>query len=171
MFAYIVRRTLYAIPILIGVNLLTFLLFFVVNSPDDMARMHLGEKHITPAAVEKWKQQRGYDKPLLYNASAEGISSITDTIFFNKSVRLFVFDFGSADDGRSIKSDILERMWPSLAIALPVFLVGIMVNITFAMLLAFFRATYVDIWGVIFCVILMSISTLFYIIGGQFLIA
>jgi len=41
MLAYLVRRVLYAIPILIGVNLLTFLLFFVVNSPDDMARMHV----------------------------------------------------------------------------------------------------------------------------------
>ena len=44
MFAYIIRRVLYAVPILIGVNLLTFLLFFVVNSPDDMAVSHLGEK-------------------------------------------------------------------------------------------------------------------------------
>ena len=33
MFAYIVRRVLYALPILIGVNLITFTLFFVVNSP------------------------------------------------------------------------------------------------------------------------------------------
>ena len=40
MFAYITRRVLYAIPILIGVNLLTFTLFFVVNSPDDMARLY-----------------------------------------------------------------------------------------------------------------------------------
>ena len=39
MFDYIARRILYAIPILIGVNLITFALFFVVNTPDDMARM------------------------------------------------------------------------------------------------------------------------------------
>ena len=44
MFAYIVRRVLYAIPILIGVNLITFALFFIVNTPDDMARMQLGAK-------------------------------------------------------------------------------------------------------------------------------
>ena len=48
MLAYVVRRTLYAIPILIGVNLITFLLFFVVNTPDDMARMQLGTKRVTP---------------------------------------------------------------------------------------------------------------------------
>lgn len=170
MFAYIARRVLYAIPILIGVNLLTFTLFFVVNSPDDMARMHLGVKRVTPEAIVKWKQDRGYDKPLLYNTQASGIDKLTDTILFTKSVSLFVFRFGSADDGRDIGHDIRQRMWPSLAIAIPVFIVGLLVNITFAMLLAFFRATYIDIWGVIVCVVLMSISTLFYIIGGQYLI-
>ena len=170
MFAYITRRVLYAIPILIGVNLLTFTLFFVVNSPDDMARMHLGVKRVTPEAISKWKQERGYDQPLLYNAEVDGIEKLTNTIFFTKSVSLFAFHFGSADDGRDIGYDIRQRMWPSLAIALPVFIVGILVNITFAMLLAFFRATYVDIWGVILCVVLMSISALFYIIGGQYLI-
>ncbi len=170
MFAYIMRRVLYAIPILIGVNLLTFTLFFVVNSPDDMARMHLGVKRVTPEAIVKWKQDRGYDKPLLYNSQASGVDKMTDTILFTKSVSLFAFQFGSADDGRDIGYDIRQRMWPSLAIAIPVFIVGLLVNITFAMLLAFFRATYIDIWGVILCVILMSISTLFYIIGGQYLI-
>jgi peptide/nickel transport system permease protein len=169
MFAYIIRRVLYAIPILVGVNLLTFSLFFVVNSPDDMARMHLGEKRITQQAIEKWKHERGYDRPLIYNANAKGASRFTDTIFYVKSVRLFAFDFGNADDGRSIRRDILERMWPSLSIAIPVFLIGILVNITFALLLAFFRSTYIDLWGVVLCVVLMSISTLFYIIGGQFL--
>ena len=44
MFAYIIKRILYAIPILIGVNLITFMLFFMVNSPDDMARAQLGCK-------------------------------------------------------------------------------------------------------------------------------
>ena len=90
MLAYIVRRLLYALPILIGVNLLTFTLFFVVNTPDDMARMQLGIKRVTPEAIQKWKAERGYDKPLLYNATAEGTEKITRTIFFEKSVKLFV---------------------------------------------------------------------------------
>jgi peptide/nickel transport system permease protein len=170
MFAYIARRIAYAIPILIGINLLTFALFFVVNSPDDMARMHLGMKRVTPEAIEKWKAEHGYDKPVLYNAAAGGIERLTDTIFFEKSVRLFAFDFGHADDGRDISHDIQQRMWPSLAIAVPVLLVGLLVNITFAMLMAFFRGTYLDVSGVVLCVMLMSISALFYIIGGQFLL-
>jgi peptide/nickel transport system permease protein len=169
--AYIVRRLLYAIPILIGVNLLTFALFFVVNTPDDMARMQLGVKRVTPEAIEKWKVERGYDRPLLINSGAKGLSTVTDTIFFQKSARMFVGDFGSAEDGRDIAREIATRMGPSLAIALPTFILGLFVTVTFALTLAFFRATAFDFWGVVLCVAAMSISGLFYIIGGQFLIS
>jgi len=169
MLAYIVRRALYAIPILIGVNLITFLLFFVVNTPDDMARMQLGTRRVTAEAIEKWKQERGYDKPMLFNSKSSGLGKLTGTIFYEKSVRLFVFDFGAADDGRSIAHEIRMRMGPSLALAVPVLLVGLAVNISFALFMAFFRATYLDFWGVVLCVAMMSISALFYIIGGQYL--
>ena len=170
MLAYLLRRVLYAIPILIGVNLITFALFFVVNTPDDMARMQLGGKRVTAEALEKWKVERGYDKPLFVNAKASGAGVVTDTIFFTKSARLFLGDFGRAEDGRDIGREITARMGPSLAIALPTFVLGLLVTISFALLLAFFRATALDFWGVVLCVAMMSISGLFYIIGGQFLI-
>ncbi|MEO7320006.1 MAG: ABC transporter permease [Nitrosospira sp.] len=171
MLNYIVRRVLYAIPILIGVNLITFTLFFVVNSPDDMARMQLGIKRVTPEAITKWKQERGYDKPLMLNDTKKGYAQFTHTIFFEKSAAMFAFRFGRADDGRDIAHEIKTRMVPSLAIALPVFLLGLGVYIVFALIMVFFRATYVDFGGVVLCVALMSISGLFYIIGGQFLIS
>ena len=171
MLAYILRRLLYAVPILIGVNLLTFALFFVVNTPDDMARLQLGAKHVTPEAIERWKTEHGYDKPLMLNAQARGSAQFTDTIFFKHSAAMFVFEFGKGDDGRNIGNEIRTRMGPSLAIALPVFVVGLLVNITFALLMVFFRATYLDLWGVVLCVVLMSISGLFYIIAGQYFIA
>ena len=44
-------------------------------------------------------------------------------------------------------------------------------TVSFALLLAFFRATYLDFWGVVLCVAMMSISGLFYIIGGQYLVS
>ena len=53
MIYYLIRRFIYAFPLLLGVNLITFVLFFVVNSPDDMARMQLGVKRVTPEAIEK----------------------------------------------------------------------------------------------------------------------
>src|SRR5437016_1534457 len=168
MLAYIVRRALYAIPILVGVNLITFALFFLVNTPDDMARMQLGTKRVTPEAIHKWKEERGYDKPLLWNSSRNDFSKLTATIFYEKSVRLFAFDFGVAEDRRDIGNEIRSRMGPSLALAIPALLVGLAINITFAMFMAFFRASYLDFWGVVLCVAMMSISTLFYIIGGQY---
>ena len=170
MMAYIIRRVLYAIPILIGVNIITFVLFFVVNSPDDMARLHLGVKRVTPEAIQSWKQEHGYDKPLLYNAGRSGVAFLTDTIFFQNSVKLFSGDFGLSDSGRDIGYDISQRMWPSLAIAVPTLLVGLAINITLSLMLALFRATYLDFWGVVTAVVMMSISSLFYIIGGQFLL-
>jgi len=171
MLAYLVRRLLYALPILIGVNLITFALFFVVNTPDDMARMQLGVKRVTPEAIARWKSERGYDKPLFINQSAAGSAVLTDTIFFAKSARMFAGDFGRAEDGRDIAREIASRMGPSLAIALPTFLLGLLVTISLALLLTFFRASYLDFWGVVLCVAMMSISGLFYIIGGQYLIS
>jgi peptide/nickel transport system permease protein len=168
--AYILRRLLYAVPILIGVNVITFLLFFVVNTPDDMARMQLGQKRVSEQAVANWKREHGYDRPLFVNAAAPGLGKLTDTIFFEKSLKLFRFDFGQSDSGRDIGFDIGQRMWPSLAIAVPVLVVGLLINVSFALLIVFFRATYVDVGGVVLCVVLMSISGLFYIIGGQYLV-
>jgi peptide/nickel transport system permease protein len=167
---YIIRRLLYALPLLIGVNILTFVLFFVVNSPDDMARMQLGQKHVTVQAVDNWKKQRGYDLPLLWNDAGQGLEAVTQTVFYQKSVGLFWFDFGISDsDKRNIGADIKQRMWPSLAVALPSLVLGLLVNITVALMMVLFRNSYLEFSGVVLCVILMSISSLFYIIGGQFL--
>jgi len=169
MLNYLLRRLLYALPILLGVNLITFALFFMVNTPDDMARIHLGVKRVTPEAIERWKHEHGYDKPLFLNPEAVGTARFTDTLFVEKSLKLFAFDFGAADDGRDIAREITTRMGPSLAIALPTFFVGLLCYVSFALLLALFRGTALDTGGVILCVALMSISGLFYVIGGQYL--
>lgn len=171
MFSYLIRRIFYAFPILIGVNVITFALFFMVNTPDDMARMHLGQKHVTAEAIQQWKIKEGYDKPLFHNNKAHGIQQVTDTLFFTKSIELFTFNFGKSDQGRNIGKDIQERMWPSLALAIPTLLVGLAINITYALLIALFRATFFDYFSMTVCVVMMSVSGLFYIIIGQFLFA
>jgi peptide/nickel transport system permease protein len=165
---YLLRRILYAIPVLIGVNLLTFILFFVVNTPDDVARMHLGTKYVTSVDIQRWKAEHGYDKPLFYNAQAPAWQKFTATLFFKKSLDLFVFQFGASTQGRNIAQDIQQRMWPSLALAIPTLIFGLIINICMAMMMAFFRSTYMDSILSILCVIMMSISGLFYIIAGQY---
>ncbi len=169
MFIYILRRILYAVPILIGVNLITFMLFFMVNSPDDMARVQLGAKQVTPQMIEAWKVERGYDKPLFYNAEASGVEKVTKTLFVQESSKLFRFDFGRSDANRDIKEDIKARMGPSLAIALPTFLIALVTNISLALLLVLFRGTVLDTTAMVIAVMIMSVSGLFYIIAGQVL--
>ncbi len=287
MIAYIVRRTLYALPILVGVNLIVFVLFFFVNSPDDMARAHLGQKRVTPEQIDGWKRERSLDLPYFYNAGWQRLGAVlgtrpetqaefrtagsgsyalvveapplsgdpirslrldcsqplrlilpdgfaadgsldlppspdpqrfvfriappaempdapppvlrlslhvsdpspghrliveyqapisaaarlTRTIFFQRSVHMLFFRYGRSDDGRDIGQEIFRRIGPSLSITLPAFVLGLLLNIFFAMGVALYRGTYVDHWGVLLCVLLMSISALFYIIAGQVVFA
>ena len=167
MIGYVLRRLLYGALILVGVNLLTFVLFFAVNTPDDMARLSIGGQRVSTDAIEKWKVERGYDKPLFVNASREGFSKYSDTIFYQRS--LPTFDFGASDAGRDIGREIQARMGPSLALAVPTFVLGLLASIGFSMALVFFRTTRLDFWGVVLCVVMLSISGLFYIIAGQWI--
>ncbi|MGO3131775.1 MAG: ABC transporter permease [Alcaligenes sp.] len=171
MFSYILRRILYGVLILIGVNLLTFVLFFAVNTPDDMARLSIGGQRVSQTAIDNWKVERGYNKPLFYNSEAQGTKSLTHTIFYERSVPLLRLDFGLSDQGQDIAYQIKQRMGPSLALALPTFFLGLWVCISFALLMVFFRGTRLDFSAVVLCVVLMSISGLFYIIAGQWMFA
>jgi len=169
MLIYILRRIFYAIPILIGVNLITFVLFFMVNTPDDMARAQLGAKQVSSQMIQAWKEEKGYDKPLFLNSEASGIEKLTDTLFVKESLKLFSFDFGVSDANRDIGADIKARMGPSLSIALPTFGIALITNISLALLLVLFRGSVLDISMMAVAVMIMSISGLFYIIAGQVL--
>jgi peptide/nickel transport system permease protein len=171
MLRYIARRVFYGFLILLGVNLATFFLFFTLNTPDDMARLNLGGKRVSQEAIEKWKTERGYDKPLYLNAARDGSARVTDTIFWERSVSLFTLNFGRADgeSAGSIGQEVASRMWVSLQLALPLFVLQVFASTAFALLLVMFRHTALDFWGVVACVLMLSISSLFYIIVGQFL--
>src|SRR5699024_10111550 len=123
---------------------------------------------VSQTEIHNWMQAHGYARPLLYNEDAAGLDQFTDTIFYHKSLSVLWFDFGRSDAGHDISHAILTRMGPSLALAVPTLVIGLLLNITFALLLVMLRSTYLDTWGVALCVVLMSISPLFYIIAGQY---
>jgi peptide/nickel transport system permease protein len=170
---YLLRRIGYALLILVGVNLFTFFLFFTVNTPDDMARLNIGGKRVTQEQIEKWKAERGYDKPLYWNDAAQGSEKLTHTIVWERSVSLMALEFGRSDarNAVDIGHEIQVRMGVSLRLAVPVFILQLIVSTTFALLLVFFRHTRIDFWGVVLCVLMLSISALFYIIVGQYFFA
>ena len=59
---YIIRRVLYMIPTILGVILITFVLFNIAGG--DPGMMKLG-KQANPKLLEDYDLQRGYDKPLI----------------------------------------------------------------------------------------------------------
>ena len=171
MLNFILRRIGYGVLILLGVNLATFILFFTVNTPDDMARLNLGGKRVTQQAIEKWKSERGYDKPLYLNSTKQGSEQVTETVFWDRSVSLMALKFGRADSESAgdIGHEVGNRMWVSLQMALPLFVLQVIASTAFALLLVMFRNSRLDFWGVVSCVLMLSISSLFYIIVGQYL--
>ena len=169
MIAYLFRRLFYGALILLGVNLLTFLLFFAVNTPDDRARLALGGKRVSVESIEAWKSAHGYDLPLFWNEKAQGTESVTKTIFWTRSVPLLSFDFGMSDSGRDITTEIKTRMVPSLLLAVPTFLLGVITVVSVSLLVALLRGTRLEKGAIAAAVALMSISSLFYIITGQWL--
>ena len=171
MLSYLVRRVAYGLLILLGVNLATFFLFFTVNTPDDMARLNIGGKRVTQGLIDKWKTERGYDKPLYLNDQKAGTERLTDTIFWERSVSLFTLNFGRADgeSAGNIGNEVRARMWVSVQLALPLFLLQVIASTAFALMLVTLRGTRWDLWGVVLCVVMLSISSLFYIIVGQFI--
>ncbi len=172
MLAYIIRRLLYVVPTLLGVNILVFVLFFMVNTPDDMARQALGEKNMDPLQVERWKEAHGYEVPLFWNGEAKGAQCLTKTIFFRKSLAMLWGNFGHSDmTQESIGGEIRRRALPSLCVSTPIFLATLLINIILAMIVATKRGSVSDMVTQFLCVALMSISGLIYIIAGQYFFA
>ena len=170
MISYVLRRFGYGLLVLIGVNLFTFFLFFSVNTPDDMARLNIGGKRVTQVQIEQWKIERGYDKPLYWDAAQTGTAQLTHTILWERSASLMLLDFGRSDARQAVNigHEIKTRMGVSLQLAVPLFILQVIISVSFALLLVFFRNTRIDFWGVVLCVLMLSISSLFYIIVGQY---
>jgi peptide/nickel transport system permease protein len=155
---YIIRRLLYTVPILVGVSLVTFLLFYATSSPQQMARRNLSAKNPSSQQISAWLVQHGYDKPL----SQQFTKHMSERL-------LLRFDKSDAT-GEPIWTKLRAGVGPSSLVAALVFLGSVIVSVTLALLVAYLRGTYLDAWGVFTCVLLMSITYVVYIIGSQFVL-
>jgi peptide/nickel transport system permease protein len=165
MILYLVRRTLYGALTVLGVLLFLFVLFFFFASPDDVARKALGEK-APPQALAQWKINHGYDRPLFWNPRRP-----TETMLYDHFRRMLTFDFGRSDaDDTPIVRRLADGLGPSLSLTVPMFVLGLALEIGLALLVAFLRETYVDRLGMVLSVLAMSVSMLLYIIGVQYLL-
>jgi peptide/nickel transport system permease protein len=164
MAAYVLRRLVYGVGVVFGVLFLLFVLFFTVTEPEDIARKALGDK-APPEVIEQWKINHGYDQPLWPWQDWD------ENLLFDHYRKMLTFDFGLSDaDDSPIIDRIRLGMGPSLSLTIPLLILGLLAAIPLSLLVAFFRETYIDRMGVLICVLAMSVSTLLYIIGAQFLI-
>ena len=165
MLSYFIRRLLFGAATVVGVLLLLFVLFFLVATPDDVARKALGDKAM-PDAIEQWKANHGYLRPRVWNPAAP-----FDTILADHLRRMLTFDFGRSDADDSPISERLRRgVWPSLALTVPMFVIGVLLAIALALLVAYLRDSLLDRTALIAVVVMMSISLLLYIVGGQYVL-
>ena len=63
MVAYITQRLVQAIPVLIGISVLSFLMLHLV--PGDPVQVFAGDKPLTPERAEELRHQYGLDRPLV----------------------------------------------------------------------------------------------------------
>lgn len=158
MIRYIIRRILYAVPILIGVILFTFVLFYRVSSPELIARRNMSVRNPTPKQIKRWIHERGYDKP-------------AGELFKEHMMGMLLFRFGNSDKTKEpIIDRIKEGVGPSSEIAGMVVLTSLVAGLTLAMVVAYFRGTYVDTAGTLVCVALMSVVYVVYVMALQFLL-
>ncbi len=175
MAAYLLRRLGQGALTVLGVLLLLFLLFFQFADPRDVAERAVGEK-ARPEVIEQWLENHGYNKPHYWACEDArfwrcGTRTITDTLLFDHFSRMLRFDFGKSDaDSVPIMQRIREGAGPSMTVTVPLMILGLPVGLVLALLVAYFRDTYIDRAGVVMAVFAMSVSILLYIIGGQFLI-
>ncbi len=154
MLNYILRRTLYAVPIILGVIMLTFLLFRVVQTPDSIATLVLGPK-ATRQAKDDFIQREGLGKPKLVQLG-------------DHVRKLLTFDLGTSwKTGRDLSETFIEGAKPSLMITVPGFIAGLITAVGLALYQVFVRNSLLDRGMTVAAVALMSIPTVVYIIVLQ----
>lgn len=158
MLNYIIRRLLYAIPVIFGVILITFLLFNVLQTPEAAAALNLGAKASAEAKAQ-WIHYKGLDQPLPVQ-------------FWRHLKNLVTFQFEpSWRSGEDMLKVFADHAKPSLLITVPGFLCGLIAALGLSLYQVFVRQSAVDRTMTLLCVAMMSVPSMVYIIFGQAVVA
>ena len=156
MIAFLVRRILYAIPVLMGVALITLLLFNTAGG--DPVAIKLG-KNPDPAEVEALRAELGLDQPLVFQYVG----------FLGQVVSL---DFGvSWTDSTPVREIFWRGLGPTLSLSLPAFLLGSLIAVSVSLLVSFYRGGLLDRVITAAAIAGISVSSLVYILVGQWLLS
>jgi peptide/nickel transport system permease protein len=129
MFAYIVRRVLATIPVMVVVAMFVFSLLFV--APGDPAAVIAGDQ-ATPADVGRIRQNLGLDRPFLVQ-------------FSDWAWRLMQFDLGrSIFTNLPVTTMIAQRIEPTLSLMIVTLILSVMVALPIGVLAAWKAGTWID---------------------------
>lgn len=153
---YLARRLAQFVPTLLGVVLLVFFVFNWVGG--DPAYILAG-KIANPERIEEIRRGLGVDQPY----------AVQLWIFIKQ---VAVGDFGASWSTNERVSQIFAtRLGPSLTVLIPLLIVGTMLALAGAMLVAYYRGSLTDRAVMIACTVAQSISILVYILVFQYVFA
>ncbi|MCC7484223.1 MAG: ABC transporter permease [Burkholderiales bacterium] len=156
MTGYLVRRAWQFVPTLLGVMLLVFLLFNWVGG--DPAYLLAG-KMPDPARIENIRRQLGVDEPY----------AVQFWIFMKQ---VATGEFGASwSTGESVSRIFATRLGPSLTVLVPILVLGTLLAMAAAMVVAYLRGSLTDRTIMIGCTLGQSISILVYILVLQYVLA
>lgn len=156
MIAFLIRRVAYAIPVLLGVAFITLFLFNVAGG--DPVAIKLG-KNPSPAEVAALRAELGLDASLFEQ-------------YLGFLGQLLTFDFGTSWSDNTPVAEIFWRgLGPTLAVSVPAFTLGASIAVVIALLVSFYRGSLLDRVTTAAAIAGISISSLIYILVGQWLLA
>ena len=153
MWAFIVRRLIYNVPVYLGIILLAMGMLRV----RDPVHGYLG-KNASQEQYQAMKEKMGLDQPFVVQYG----------VFLKKVVTLNFREESWAQPGRTVGDILKTSIPPSMSITIPTVMISAMISICIGLISSYFRGRSIDRSLVILAVLGMSISYLVYIIFGQF---
>jgi peptide/nickel transport system permease protein len=143
MIAYISQRLLQAVPVLVGISVLTFLMLHLI--PGDPVQVFAGDKPLTPERAAELRHQYGLDRPLVVQ-------------YLDYASHALRGDLGVAlRSQRPVLDSILEVLPGTAQLTLAALLAAAVFGITLGILAAVAHGTWLD--TTVMAVAMLGIST------------
>jgi peptide/nickel transport system permease protein len=143
MIAYISQRLLQAVPVLVGISVLTFLMLHLI--PGDPVQVFAGDKPLTPERAAELRHQYGLDRPLVVQ-------------YLDYASHALRGDLGVAlRSQRPVLDSILEVLPGTAQLTLAALLAAAVFGITLGILAAVAHVTWLD--TTVMAVAMLGIST------------
>src|ERR1043165_3676745 len=130
MTAYISQRLLQAVPVLLGISVLSFLMLHLV--PGDPVQIFAGDKPLTPERAAELRHQYGLDRPLVVQ-------------YLDYATHALRGDLGVAlRSQRPVLDSILEVLPGTVQLTLVALLLAALLGITMGIAAAVAHGTWLD---------------------------